>query len=377
MTVSDRPRSAGRADLRFEDRSGASPRTPEAWRPLAVPRDRIEAEIDRLAARPAPADGRRVSSIVHPEATAPGLGFAPGVRVTIEVLLPGEATAPVRANSTQVCIGIRGHGIATIGDHSLDLGRWDVVNVPSMRGHTFRNTGDDLWVRLAYSNEPLLEKLGAAFVETLDEIAPTKPDTAAPAPGAARRDTAPDHLVSDFGSRLRGYEYITDVEHVENGAHLWPWAEVSRHLSAELGDGKRTILVLANPSTGRTSGATHSFFVTATRFPPGSPPRPADKPGHRHSSMAINYHVQGSGSSVVDGEVIEWEAGDLLLSAPSWREHAHSPGPEGISVFTVQDHPLHIGMESLIWQEDMSGPILTLGSEPGQTGYVGPREAGR
>ena len=362
---------------RFEDLSGALPPTPEAWRPIKVPRAAIEAEIERLAAGPAPDDGRRVSSIVHPEATAPGLGFAPGVRVAIEVLLPGEATIPVRRNSTQVCLGVRGRGIATIGDRSLDLGRWDVTNVPSMRGHTFRNTGDDLWVRLTYSNEPLLEKLAAAYTETLDEIAPAKPRTSTPEPDEARRATAPDHVVSEFGSRLRGYEFITDVEYVENDAHVWPWAEVSRHLSSSVGDGKRTILVLANPSTGRSSGATHSFFVTATRFPAGSPPRPAAKPGHRHSSMAINYHFQGSGFSVVDGEIIEWEAGDLLLSAPSWREHAHSPGPDGIGAFTVQDHPLHIGMESLIWQEDLAGPILTLGSEPGQTGYVGPREAGR
>ncbi len=47
-----------------------------------------------------------------------------------------------------------------------------------------------------------------------------------------------------------------------------------------------------------------------------------------------------------------------------------------MSVYTVQDHPLHIGMESLIWQEAMDGPILALGSEAGITGYVGPREPG-
>ena len=69
-------------------------------------------------------------------------------------------------------------------------------------------------------------------------------------------------------------------------------------------------------------------------------------------------------------------AGDLLLSAPSWSEHAHFIHPQGASVLTVQDHPLHIGMESLIWQERMDGPILTPGSEAGQTGYVGPRIAG-
>jgi hypothetical protein len=67
----------------------------------------------------------------------------------------------------------------------------------------------------------------------------------------------------------------------------------------------------------------------------------------------------------------------LLLSAPSWREHAHYFSETGMSVYTVQDHPLHIGMESLIWQEDMENDqVHALGSEAGVTGYVGPREMG-
>lgn len=69
--------------------------------------------------------------------------------------------------------------------------------------------------------------------------------------------------------------------------------------------------------------------------------------------------------------------GDLLLSAPGWLEHAHYQGPDGLGVCTVQDHPLQIGMEALVWQEDLNGPVLALGSEAGQTGYVGPRETGR
>ncbi|AWT57612.1 hypothetical protein [Mycolicibacterium smegmatis] len=81
--------------------------------------------------------------------------------------------------------------------------------------------------------------------------------------------------------------------------------------------------------------------------------------------------------STVDGVDIVWEAGDLLLSAPGWLEHAHYEGPDRLAVYTVQDHPLHIGMESLVWQEKMDGPLLALGSEAGQTGYVGPREAGQ
>ena len=112
--------------------------------------------------------------------------------------------------------------------------------------------------------------------------------------------------------------------------------------------------------------------MTLSQIPPGHTPRKPGR-GHRHSSVAINYHFAGSGYSIVDNDRIDWEAGDLLLSAPSWREHAHYPSDTGMSVFTVQDHPQHIGMESLIWQEDMDGPILALGSENGPPGYVAPR----
>jgi gentisate 1,2-dioxygenase len=134
-------------------------------------------------------------------------------------------------------------------------------------------------------------------------------------------------------------------------------------------------MALYNPATERRQGATHSFFVTAMLVAPGTKP-PQRGRGHRHSSVAINYHFSGSGVSTVGYQDISWEAGDLLLSAPGWLEHAHYNGPEGFGAYTVQDHPLHIGMESLVWQEDMNGPVLALGSEPGQTGYVGPRAAG-
>jgi gentisate 1,2-dioxygenase len=155
----------------------------------------------------------------------------------------------------------------------------------------------------------------------------------------------------------------------------WPWDAVAPHLPSVQGDNKRGILLLYNPATERRNGTTHSFFATLSASAPGSPPRKPG-PGHKHSSVAINYHFKGFGRSIVDGQEIDWKAGDLLLSAPSWSEHAHYPGPEGHGILTIQDHPLQIGMESLIWQERMDGPILTLGSDPGQTGYVGPRQQG-
>ena len=58
-------------------------------------------EIDRLASVPRPDNGRRHSLLVHPDAyrLGAGPGLAPTVRVTLEVLNPGEQSAPFRHNA--------------------------------------------------------------------------------------------------------------------------------------------------------------------------------------------------------------------------------------------------------------------------------------
>jgi len=361
---------------RMEDVSGQPASTPHPWAPVKISRAEIEAEIERLATAPRPANGRRAARIVHPSATAPGRGLSPGVSVTIEVLNPGESTRPLKENAHRIEIGIGGSGRIEVAETEIALACLDVANLPSMQPFRFRNDSGEVWARLSYSNAPLLEKLGVHYAQDLSEAWTREPCAATSGDGAKyTRSTAPDIPIGDAGARLRGYEFLTDIEVVDSCPLHWPWADVRSHLPVAPGDGKRQIMALYNPATERRQGATHSFFVTAMIVAPGTKP-PKRGRGHRHSSVAINYHFSGSGVSTVGGQDISWEAGDLLLSAPGWLEHAHYNGPEGFGAYTVQDHPLHIGMESLVWQEDMNGPVLALGSEPGQTGYVGPRVAG-
>src|SRR6266704_3807106 len=77
---------------RFLDRAGKAARDENAyWTPIVVTKKEIDAEVERLASLPQPANGRRESLIVHPlaAADAPGFGrrermhdqrFAPAVR---------------------------------------------------------------------------------------------------------------------------------------------------------------------------------------------------------------------------------------------------------------------------------------------------------
>lgn len=354
----------------FVDVSGARPRQQNMWPSIVVAKEDIDREIERLIDAPRPANGRRASMIVHPQASAPGLGLAPGIDVTINVVNPGESTLNLRKNSNMLEICIAGEGVATIGDRSFSVGKWDVWNTPSMQVHRYRNDGRTPWVRLSYSNAPLLEKLEVHFVEEFEgDVAPSdahvRPREARPAGAARARDLALNTPIGTDGARLLGYEWLIDIDVLESKPLHWPWAKVAEHLPSveEIAKGYngRRLFVLYNPATERRIGTTHSFFATISSSPPDNHHVP-----HRHSSSAINYYLRGEGYSKVNGERIDWKAGDLILSAPGWAMHSHhTKSAPATSALTVQDHPLQIAMESLIWQERLQEPILALGSQGG------------
>src|SRR5260370_11592357 len=87
--------------VRFLDQPGARPGTMDLWPAIVVPKETIDAEVERLASLPRPANGRRRSIIAHPRAQS-GNGLAAGIQVALDVLLPGERTVPYRQDSTQV-----------------------------------------------------------------------------------------------------------------------------------------------------------------------------------------------------------------------------------------------------------------------------------
>jgi hypothetical protein len=63
--------------------------------------------------------------------------------------------------------------------------------------------------------------------------------------------------------------------------------------------------------------------------------------------------------------VYEWKAGDLMLSAPGWVVHNHASYDEMVYEITIQDQPLNIRMESLLWQESMKQEPALLGTQSG------------
>jgi len=360
--------------MTFVDRSGAASEPVEWWEPIVITRESIDAEIERLVSIPQPADGRRRSLIVHPTAQAPGLGLAPGIQVALEVLLPGETTTVVRHSSTSVGFCIRGGGTATIGEKQLDFDQYDVWCTPSMAPCSYTNTTGGVQARLAYSNAPLLEKLGVHIVEVGAATSASTLPTEAPGPAEVSnevhreegdRPAVIDHLIDlDDGAQLLSYERLIDPPLIDSRPLHWPWPEVKARLDKLHALGERyrgrRLYLMYNPSTGRTNGTTFSFFATICLRPANIVDRP-----HRHAAAAINYFFSGAGNSLVGGKRFEWKAGDLMLTAPGWAIHRHASHSDDVYELTIQDSPLHLAMDSLLWQEDLKRPARLLGTERG------------
>ena len=335
------------------------------WPPVLITRETIELEIERLADLPRPANVRRQVQFVHPSANVDTPGLNPGVRLTMEVLLPGEETVPIRHNSTQVNFCIRGSGATIVSGKQIHFKQYDVWNHPSFIPYRHVNDSDDLHVRFTYSNAPLLEMLKVHLVEENPplnaEVGVVKAPDSASNRGNSPYGTFP---IDDDGALLMPYETLISPPSVASKALHWPWAVVQENLDKLAALGKeyvgRRLYLMYNPMTGRSNGTTPSFFATITIRPPDIIDRP-----HRHVSSAINYYFRGSGYSVVEGQRYEWRAGDLMVSAPGWAVHNHASYGDPVYELTVQDQPFHIMMESLLWQESLREPAAILGSSVG------------
>ncbi len=160
-----------RRSYAFVDRTDAEEAKHRPAFPVVITREEIEAEIERLAALPRPAHGRRTSEIVNPAAGV-GNGLAPGTSVSLSVLKPGERTRQVRHNVSLVNFCIRGQGTSVIGGKRIRFEQFDVWNTPPWSVYEHVNDTSELQVRLTYSNAPLLEKLNVHIIEEEPEEQP-------------------------------------------------------------------------------------------------------------------------------------------------------------------------------------------------------------
>ena len=255
------------AGVRFVDQSGVKAAALDLWPAVIIPKEQIDAQIERLVHLPAPPNGRRSAWIVHPRAEAPGLGLAPGIRVSLDVLKPGEQTQPIRHNSTQVSFCIYGSGYAVVGGTRIGFQQYDVWNTPSMHTYWHANDGTALQVRLTYSNSALLEKMNVHVVEEDPPEAGASQVDERGDDDPARRSPYGTFRLTDAGAYLMPYEQLINPTPVESKPLHWPWQ-----------------LVKVTPR--QAGGAGH-----VVRRPPAlSAFQPGDRAHQRHHAELLRHH---------------------------------------------------------------------------------------
>jgi gentisate 1,2-dioxygenase len=341
------------------DRSGRPETEYRPLQPVILRGAQLEEEIERLAE--GPFRGSRRAEVLHPGLVDTS-GLMPACTMSINVLLPGERTKPHRHNAAVVNFGMRGSGTAIVGGRQVDWNQYDTWTTPPWTVHQHVNDSDEIHVRFSYSNRGLLNRLGVHVSEDTGDLDPNQPlgDPAAELERSERGET-----IGEDGAALLTYEQLISPDPPYVAALHWPWPALRDRLEGLKSLGQeykgRRLFLMYDRNTGRSQGTTATFFATITVRPGGI----VDQP-HRHTSAAINYFFAGSGWSIVGGQRYEWEAGDLMLSAPGWMPHGHASNPgEDVYELTIQDSPLQIGLGSLLWVENLAGPTEALGVTKG------------
>lgn len=129
---------------------------------------------------------------------------------------------------------------------------------------------------------------------------------------------------------------------------MWRYADIRPNLirAGELTPiekAERRVLVLCNPGLGlQNMQATASIYIGMQLILPGE-----TAPNHRHTPSAVRFVIEGQGGfTVVSGERLPMEKGDLILTPPGlWHEHGHE-GTGPVIWLDALDLPLIYGIDA-------------------------------
>ncbi|HEX7323847.1 MAG TPA: cupin domain-containing protein [Rhodanobacteraceae bacterium] len=142
-------------------------------------------------------------------------------------------------------------------------------------------------------------------------------------------------------SKITTYKaFVADSERPALEPAAWKWKDVETALLASRADNTflragRGAVSLVHTGTGKALGVCPELNVLVQVFEPG-----VHNAAHRHSNFALFIVKQGRGYSIIDGEKIAWETGDVFFAPPwSTHEHCNTSRTERAILYTIQDVP--------------------------------------
>src|SRR5262245_6337851 len=131
----------------------------------------------------------------------------------------------------------------------------------------------------------------------------------------------------------------------------WRWTDIEPRLrvaarTVPIEECERRALVMRNPGIGDKPYLTNTIFAAYSLYNPGE-----RAPVHRHTPSASRFVLEGDGGfTLVEGEKLPMERGDLVLTPHgTWHDHGND-GAEAVIWVDVLDVPLVESLDATIFE---------------------------
>lgn len=231
-------------------------------------------------------------------------------------------------------------GYTTVDGEKCEMFRGDLILTPNGTWHDHGNDGDGPIIWMDVLDLPLVEHLSASIFEfDYTEVDPqSNTGDSVPRPTQTIRHVS-DHstklyasggMAPLFGERQRGLGGHSPML-IYRGARTREQLDNLRDYDGSPYDG--VILEHVDPVTGGPVMPTMSYRAQLLR--PGE-----QTLAHRHTASAIYCVIEGSGTTVVNGQPLDWERNDAF-AVPGWAWHHHAnQSSDDAVLYSVTDMPV-------------------------------------
>jgi gentisate 1,2-dioxygenase len=293
----------------------------------------LEPLLQRSAKLVTMKDSERRSLILVNPGLAPRRATVTTMYTAYRLNDPHEVMPPHKHTASAIRFGLTGsQNFTGVEGEDITFGPGDMVLTPRDTWHNHGNLGDDPAVNLSVLDLPLVEQLNAlTFDHNYTEVNERKHQQSARFP-------------TDYSARVYGAGGLTPrfVDHFRGVGGSSPMfvyryepvreaLEKFRDWDANPYEG--LAIEYTDPLTGGPVFKTMTFFMQMLR--PGERTLPL-----RQTASLLVAPIEGSGSSIVDGQSFDWERYDTLaVPGGSWVEHVNASGTAPAILFIASDEP--------------------------------------
>ena len=262
--------------------------------------------------------GGRVVSLSNKTA-GPFGGTSPTMLCEVRALLPGQEARAHRHTMAVLQYVLEGSGTSTIDGETYQWEQGDLVVYPAWCTHSFQNTTQRPAYFFSVMDAPLVEAIGQLKVRPPLQEQEQRSQRQEGLPDKRRyRDfeTVQECIRALEDEKLGVFTYLDSVQpphRVEPMVIRWknvrPLLDALLELPVQEDPRAGRVIGVYNKTAGESRGTTPALMAGFQVVPPGRRGLP-----HRHSVTAIQYIIEGEGSSVIEGQTYCWQTGDIIVT---------------------------------------------------------------